>query len=78
MSIQPILVLNGGSSSLKWGLYGEEPGGNRLLFEGVAAGIGQKEGQGLTHSERDSAKNQIGWRLELKVVYAGGYFFRST
>lgn len=39
--MHPILVVNTGSSSLKFGLYTEQDGDDRLLFDGTAEGIGR-------------------------------------
>jgi acetate kinase len=44
MSDASILVINTGSSSLKLGLYGEHEGQERLLFDGLADGIGRSDG----------------------------------
>ncbi len=41
----PILVINTGSSSLKFGLYTDADGDERLLFGGLADGIGQTSGK---------------------------------
>jgi acetate kinase len=41
---QSILVINTGSSSLKFGLYAEKDGDERVLFDGLADGIGQSSG----------------------------------
>ncbi len=40
-----ILVINSGSSSLKFGLYTEQDAGPALLFSGAADGIGQTKGE---------------------------------
>ncbi len=40
MSQETILVINTGSSSLKFGLYAERDGDERALFDGLADGIG--------------------------------------
>jgi acetate kinase len=40
-----ILVINTGSSSLKFGLYAEQEGEERPLFDGVAEGVGQGRGK---------------------------------
>src|SRR5581483_1948175 len=52
MPEQPILVLNTGSSSLKFGLYVEKNGDEQVLFDGLADGIGQSSGT-LTVKDRD-------------------------
>ncbi len=44
MSEQSILVINTGSSSLKFGLYAEKDGDEQVLFDGLADGIGQSSG----------------------------------
>ena len=44
MPEQSILVINTGSSSLKFGLYSEQNGDERVLFDGLADGIGQDNG----------------------------------
>lgn len=44
MAEQPILVINTGSSSLKFGLYVEKDGDEQVLFDGLADGIGQGSG----------------------------------
>ncbi len=44
MSQQSILVINTGSSSLKFGLYTEQNGDEQVLFDGLADGIGQSSG----------------------------------
>jgi acetate kinase len=44
MSDASILVINTGSSSLKLGLYGECEGKEKLLFDGLADGIGRGNG----------------------------------
>ncbi|HEY1731662.1 MAG TPA: acetate/propionate family kinase [Terriglobales bacterium] len=44
MAEQSILVINTGSSSLKFGLYAEEDGDEQVLFDGLADGIGQSSG----------------------------------
>ena len=44
MAEQSILVINTGSSSLKFGLYAEKDGDEQVLFDGLADGIGQSSG----------------------------------
>lgn len=44
MSESPILVVNTGSSSLKFGLYGQRNGDEQVLLDGLADGIGQSNG----------------------------------
>ncbi len=44
MPEQSILVINTGSSSLKFGLYAEKDGDEQVLFDGLADGIGQSSG----------------------------------
>jgi len=44
MSEQCILVVNTGSSSLKFGLYAERDGEEKVLLDGLADGIGQSSG----------------------------------
>lgn len=44
MAEQSILVINTGSSSLKFGLYDEKDGDEQVLFDGLADGIGQSSG----------------------------------
>lgn len=44
MAEQSILVINTGSSSLKFGLYAEKDGDEQVLFDGLADGIGQSGG----------------------------------
>jgi acetate kinase len=44
MSKDCILVINTGSSSLKFGLYVEQDGDEQLLLDGLADGIGQSSG----------------------------------
>lgn len=41
----PILVINTGSSSLKFGLYAEQDGDEQPLFDGLASGIGGSGGK---------------------------------
>lgn len=45
MSKELILVINTGSSSLKFGLYAEQDGEERPLFDGLAGGVGRSEGK---------------------------------
>src|SRR5882762_10220269 len=45
MSDESILVINTGSSSLKFGLYAELDGEERLQFDGSAEGIGRTTGK---------------------------------
>ena len=40
-----ILVINAGSSSLKFGMYAEQNGEEELLYDGLAAGIGRGSGK---------------------------------
>jgi acetate kinase len=44
MSEECILVINTGSSSLKFGLYAEQSGDEQVLLDGLADGIGQSSG----------------------------------
>ena len=44
MAEQSILVINTGSSSLKFGFYAEKDGDEQVLFDGLADGIGQSSG----------------------------------
>jgi acetate kinase len=44
MPEQSILVINTGSSSLKFGLYREQDNDEQVLFDGLADGIGQSNG----------------------------------
>lgn len=44
MPEQPILVINTGSSSLKFGLYAQQDGDEQVLLDGLADGIGQPNG----------------------------------
>jgi acetate kinase len=44
MPQNPILVINTGSSSLKFGIYVEQDGKEQLLFDGLADGIGRSVG----------------------------------
>ncbi len=44
MSEECILVINTGSSSLKFGLYAERNGDEQVLLDGLADGIGQSSG----------------------------------
>ena len=44
MSESPILVVNTGSSSLKFGLYEQRNGDEQVLLDGLADGIGQSNG----------------------------------
>ncbi len=44
MSESPILVVNTGSSSLKFGLYQQQNGDEQVLLDGLADGIGQSNG----------------------------------
>jgi len=55
-----ILVLNSGSSSLKFGLFRSGPGGEEMLLHGSAEGIGRQSGslhilnaQGITVIEQE-------------------------
>ncbi len=80
-SVESILVINTGSSSLKFGLYAEQNGGEELLLlDGLADGIGGtggtlqlKDGNGSTlRSEQRSFKSQsdalndaVQWLMEL-------------
>jgi acetate kinase len=52
MSDQSIVVINTGSSSLKFGLYAQKNGDEQVLFDGLADGIGQSDG---TLEVKDSA-----------------------
>jgi acetate kinase len=45
MSQNAILVINTGSSSLKFGIYVEQDGKEQLLFDGLADGIGRSSGK---------------------------------
>ena len=45
MSQNPILVINTGSSSLKFGIYVEQDGNEQLLFDGSADDIGRSGGK---------------------------------
>ncbi len=45
MSTNPILVINTGSSSLKFGLYTSQGGEEQVLLEGLADGIGRDTGK---------------------------------
>ncbi len=45
MPHEPILILNTGSSSLKFGFYAERDGEQRLLLDGLADGIGRSSGK---------------------------------
>jgi len=42
---EPILTINTGSSSLKFGLYAERNGEERAIFDGLADGIGRDNGK---------------------------------
>jgi acetate kinase len=44
-NVETILVINSGSSSLKFGVYSEQNNTERALFEGIAVGIGQSSGK---------------------------------
>jgi acetate kinase len=80
MAEEYILVVNTGSSSLKFGLYVERNGDEQVLFEGLADGIGQSGGtaevkdaagkslrsQSLTFASRhDALSHAAGWLEEL-------------
>src|ERR1700679_4121700 len=52
MSDESILVINTGSSSLKFGLYAQKNGDEQVLLDGLADGIGQNGG---TLEVQDSA-----------------------
>ena len=45
MSDESILVINTGSSSLKFGLYAPKNGDEQVLLDGLADGIGQSGGR---------------------------------
>jgi acetate kinase len=45
MPDEPILVINSGSSSLKFGLYVEREGKEQAVFDGLAEGIGRSTGK---------------------------------
>ncbi|MGH9574312.1 MAG: acetate/propionate family kinase [Candidatus Acidiferrales bacterium] len=78
-----ILVFNGGSSSLKFGLYAKRDGEERLVLEGLADGIGRSGGKielkasgGITlrsenaslPSESDALEHAVRWIKELSPV----------
>ena len=80
MSEQCILVINTGSSSLKFGLYAEQNGEEQVLLDGLADGIGQsggtleiKDNAGKTlrreslsfTSRHDALSHAAGWLNEL-------------
>lgn len=80
MSESPILVINTGSSSLKLGLYVQQDGDERLLFDGLADGIGRpngtlvlKDSDGKTlrseklisATQQDALREASGWLREL-------------
>ena len=56
MSEQSILVINTGSSSLKFGLYAQQNGDEQVLFDGLADGIGQSSG---TLEVKDAAGKRL-------------------
>src|ERR1700744_2712996 len=45
MADQPILVINSGSSSLKFGLYVQRDGDEQAVLDGLADGIGRDSGK---------------------------------
>ena len=45
MSDGSILVINTGSSSLKFGLYEQRDGDEQLLLDGLADGVGREDGK---------------------------------
>jgi acetate kinase len=55
MSELPILVVNSGSSSLKIGLFRESGGGETILLDGEAGGIGRGDGE-LTFQDAKGVK----------------------
>src|SRR5579871_6362289 len=63
MTNAPILVLNSGSSSLKFGLYSESEGGEAVILDGLAQSLGRTDGTlevkdahgEVVHSERSGA-----------------------
>ena len=80
MSDESILVINTGSSSLKFGLYARKNGDEQVLFDGLADGIGQdggtleiKDGAGKTlrseklsfSSRHDALNHAARWLSEL-------------
>lgn len=56
MSEECILVINTGSSSLKFGLYAEQNGDEQVLLDGLADGIGQSSG---TLEVKDAAGKKL-------------------
>jgi len=56
MSEECILVINTGSSSLKFGLYAEQNGDEQVLLDGLADGIGQSSG---TLEVKDAAGKEL-------------------
>jgi acetate kinase len=56
MSEECILVINTGSSSLKFGLYAEQNGDEQVLLNGLADGIGQSSG---TLEVKDAAGKEL-------------------
>src|ERR1035441_4367565 len=56
MSEECILVVNTGSSSLKFGLYAERNGDEQVLLDGLADGIGQSSG---TLEVKDAAGKEL-------------------
>jgi acetate kinase len=80
MSDESILVINTGSSSLKFGLYAQKNGDEQVLFDGLADGIGQiggtlevKDSSGKTlrsenlrvSSRHDALNHAARWLSEL-------------
>ncbi len=45
MADEPILVINSGSSSLKFGLYVQRDGEEQAVLDGLADGIGRDSGK---------------------------------
>ncbi len=45
MPDEPILVINSGSSSLKFGLYAQRDGEEQAVLDGLADGIGRATGK---------------------------------
>jgi acetate kinase len=80
MPDEPILVINSGSSSLKFGLYAQRDGKEQVVLDGLADGIGRdsgklelKDAQGRTlrsegmrfASEDDALEHAARWLAEL-------------
>ena len=67
MPDSPILVINTGSSSLKFGLYTQAGNDEQLLLDGLADGLGQPSGK-LTIKDPDGLGGMPG-NVTVTVTY---------